>query len=101
MSANSSITVCAIVFLFFLVICIFVALYYNPSPVEVVKVTCPKSTTDLLAERVKSRNSPVKCSMTPQNRAATLGFDDSNNNDPWAALDRVDNERNIKNHTSL
>lgn len=101
MSANSSTTVLALVFLFFIVIVVFSALYYNPAPVEIVKVTHPKSTTDLLAERVKARSSPVKCSMTPENRAASILEDRSFINDPWAALDRVDNERCIKHHTAL
>lgn len=98
MSSNNSTAICALVFLFILVICVVIALWYNPAPVEVIKCPVNKSTSDLLAERVKARNSPVKSNMTPQNRAAnTPTFSDgSSNNDPWAALDRVDNERVIK-----
>lgn len=95
---NKSTAIYALIFLIILMICIVVAFWYNPTPVEIVKEHPQKSPAELLAERVKSRSSPSKFNLTPQNRASLSPASDSSfNNDPWNALDRVDNERLIKN----
>ena len=95
--SNSPVAICALVFLLILVICVIIALWYNPAPCDVVKKPCARTPADLLAERVKCRNSPSKYNLTPQNRdSLTPSPDSSPNNDPWAILEKVDNERLIK-----
>lgn len=100
--SNKSIAICAVIFLIILVICVVMALWYNPSPVEVVKGPPPKSPAELLAERVKSRCSPNKSNFTPDKRASLSPSNEGClSNDPWNTLDRVDNERFIKNKAPM
>lgn len=100
--SNNPVAICAIVFLALLFICVCVALWYNPAPCEVVKPPCPKSPSDLLAERIKCRSSPAKTCLTPLNRdSLPCSPDGSPNNDPWAILDKVDDERMIKHRPAM